>query len=204
MIGKAQKSHGARSELNSLFGLKKNGSVEPHQNIRHTVQISTPRDLCAFPTMKSELRGKKFRSDQRSAARGWSVVRSASFAKGGTSKNRPSPHLHKVPTRSNKVSPRTFQTALVYSFHCVFFVSFLLFSFTFLVSFYYLFLTFLSSVCLSFPFLAVPLCYLIYLFLSFFKCLSAIPTAVYKPMYLGALFTPVQQKRLQKQVSFQS
>jgi hypothetical protein len=40
---------------------------------------------------------------------GWSVVRSASAAKGGTSKKRPSPHLHKVPTRSNKASPRTFQ-----------------------------------------------------------------------------------------------
>jgi hypothetical protein len=43
-------------------------------------------------------------------------VRSASFAKGGTSEKRPSPHLHKFPTRSNKVSPRTFQTALVLSF----------------------------------------------------------------------------------------
>jgi hypothetical protein len=42
---------------------------------------------------------------------GWSVVRSASLAKGGTSKKRPSPHFHKVPTRSNDVSPRTFQTA---------------------------------------------------------------------------------------------
>jgi hypothetical protein len=47
---------------------------------------------------------------------GWSVVRSASLAKWGTSKKRPSPHLHKVPTRSNKVNPRTFQTALVNSF----------------------------------------------------------------------------------------
>jgi hypothetical protein len=28
----------------------------------------------------------------------WNVVRSASLAKEGTSKNRPSPHLHKVPT----------------------------------------------------------------------------------------------------------
>jgi hypothetical protein len=42
-----------------------------------------------------------------------SLVRSASLAKGGTSKKRPSPHLHKVPTRSNKVSPRTLLTALV-------------------------------------------------------------------------------------------
>jgi hypothetical protein len=44
---------------------------------------------------------------------GWSVVRSASLPKGGTSKKRPSPHLNKVLTRRNTVSPRTFQTALV-------------------------------------------------------------------------------------------
>jgi hypothetical protein len=43
----------------------------------------------------------------------WSVVRCASFANGGTSKKRPSPYLHKVPPRSNKVSERTFQTALI-------------------------------------------------------------------------------------------
>jgi hypothetical protein len=46
---------------------------------------------------------------------GWSVLRSGSLAMGGTSKRRPSPHLHKVPTRSNKVSPRTFKTALINS-----------------------------------------------------------------------------------------
>jgi hypothetical protein len=78
-------------------------------------------DFWAFPTMKRELRGKKFRSSQRSATcflrSSWSVVRSASLAKGGTSKKRPSPHLHEVPTRSNKVSPRTFQTALVNETH---------------------------------------------------------------------------------------
>jgi hypothetical protein len=45
---------------------------------------------------------------------GWSIVRSASLAKGGYSKKRPSPYLHKVPTRSNKASPRTFQTTLVF------------------------------------------------------------------------------------------
>jgi hypothetical protein len=44
---------------------------------------------------------------------GWSVVRTASLAKGGTSKKRLSPRPHKVPTRSNKVSPQTFQAALV-------------------------------------------------------------------------------------------
>jgi hypothetical protein len=46
---------------------------------------------------------------------GWSIVRSASLAKGGTLKRRLLPHLHKVPTQSNKVkvSPRTLQTVLV-------------------------------------------------------------------------------------------
>jgi hypothetical protein len=47
---------------------------------------------------------------------GWSVVRNASLAKGGTSIKRPSRHLHKVPNRSNKVSPRTLQTDLVFRF----------------------------------------------------------------------------------------
>jgi hypothetical protein len=43
MVGKAQKSHRARSELNSVFGLEK------------------------ADRWKRELRGKKFRSDQRPA-----------------------------------------------------------------------------------------------------------------------------------------
>jgi hypothetical protein len=33
----------------------------------------TPCDFLAFSTKKGELRGKKFRSDQRSAARFWEV-----------------------------------------------------------------------------------------------------------------------------------
>jgi hypothetical protein len=45
---------------------------------------------------------------------GWSIVRSALLAKEGTLKKRPSPHLHKVLTQSNKVSPQTLETALVY------------------------------------------------------------------------------------------
>jgi hypothetical protein len=44
---------------------------------------------------------------------GWSGVRSSSLAEGGTSKKRPSPHLHKVPTRIHKGSPRTLQMAFV-------------------------------------------------------------------------------------------
>jgi hypothetical protein len=45
---------------------------------------------------------------------GWSVVRNALLSKGGTSKKRPSTHLHKIPTWSNKVSPWTLQMALVF------------------------------------------------------------------------------------------
>jgi hypothetical protein len=44
---------------------------------------------------------------------GWSVVRSTSLAKGSTLEKSPSTKLHKVPTLSNKVSPRTLQTALI-------------------------------------------------------------------------------------------
>jgi hypothetical protein len=46
----------------------------------------------------------------------WNIVRSTSFAKGGTSKKRLSLHLHKVVTWSNKVSPWTLQTALINNF----------------------------------------------------------------------------------------
>jgi hypothetical protein len=44
---------------------------------------------------------------------GWSVVGSASLAKGGTSKKRASLYLYKVPTLSYKVSPWTLQTDLI-------------------------------------------------------------------------------------------
>jgi hypothetical protein len=45
---------------------------------------------------------------------GWSIVRSASLAKGSTLKKILSLHLHKVLIWSNKASSRTSQTALVY------------------------------------------------------------------------------------------
>jgi hypothetical protein len=49
MVGKALKSHGTSSELNSVFGLEKVDRWNPIRTL--------------------ELRGKKFRSDERSAAR---------------------------------------------------------------------------------------------------------------------------------------
>jgi hypothetical protein len=120
MFGKAQNSHRAMSELNSAFSLEK-------------VDRSNPIRTSAVQSRSRPMRFLGFSNHEKGALRqeisrwlkvcstfsrsGWSVVRSASLAKGGTSKKTPSPHLHKVPTRSNKVSPRTFQTALVYALY---------------------------------------------------------------------------------------
>jgi hypothetical protein len=68
MVGKAQKSHGERSELNSVFGLEKVDSGTPLEHPPYSPDLA-PCDFLVFPTMKRELRRKKFRSDQRSAAR---------------------------------------------------------------------------------------------------------------------------------------
>jgi hypothetical protein len=62
VVGKAQKSHGARSELNSVFGLEKVVGGIPLEHPLYSPDL----DLCdfwAFPTMKREPQGKKFRSD---------------------------------------------------------------------------------------------------------------------------------------------
>jgi hypothetical protein len=68
MVEKAQKSHGARSELNSVLGLEKVDGGTPSEHPPYGPDLA-PWDIWAFPTVKRELRGKKFRSDQRSAAR---------------------------------------------------------------------------------------------------------------------------------------
>jgi hypothetical protein len=109
MVGKAQKSHGTRS---GLYGGCSNG-VPP---------ISVSASIATFQSRISDAPLGLHRHPKKSSFKttvtpfsrsGWSVVRSALLVKGGTSKKRPSPHLHTVPTRSNKVSPRTLQTALV-------------------------------------------------------------------------------------------
>jgi hypothetical protein len=116
-VGKAQKSHGARSELNSVFGLEKWIGGTPSEHPPYSLDLA-PCDFWVFPIMKMEFRRQEISKWSTVCSTflrsGWSVVRSASLAKGGTSKKRPSPHLHKIPTRSNKVSPRTFQTEFVY------------------------------------------------------------------------------------------
>jgi hypothetical protein len=111
MVGKAQKSHWARS---GLYGECSNG-VPP---------ISVSTSIATFQSCNADAPLRLLRQPKKGSFKmtvtpfsrsGWSVVRSASLARGGTSKNRPLPHLHKVPTRSNTVSPQTLQTALVHN-----------------------------------------------------------------------------------------
>jgi hypothetical protein len=121
MVGKAQKLHGASS---GLYGGCSNGVPPIHLfQSEHRFQFeSRPMRFLGFsnhekgaPRQEISKRSTVCGTFSRS---GWSVVRSVSLAKGGTSKKRPSPHPHKVPTRSKKVNPRTLQTGLVLtSFH---------------------------------------------------------------------------------------
>jgi hypothetical protein len=82
MVGKAQKSHGARSEL---YGGCSNG-VPP---------ISVGAFIVTFQSRNADAPLRLLRHPKKGSFKttvilfsrsGWSVVRSASFAKGGTSK----------------------------------------------------------------------------------------------------------------------
>jgi hypothetical protein len=116
MIGKAHKSHRARSEL---YGGCSNGVPPIHffQAERRIQFRPRPTRFLGFSNHEKEAPrqniSKSLTVCSTFSRSGWSVVRSASLAKGGTSKKRPSSKLHRVPTWSNNVSPRTFQTALV-------------------------------------------------------------------------------------------
>jgi hypothetical protein len=61
MVGKAQKLHGARRKLNSVFRLEKVDHWNPIRTFAIQFRIA-PCDFWAFPTMRRELQGKKFRS----------------------------------------------------------------------------------------------------------------------------------------------
>jgi hypothetical protein len=117
MVGKAQKLRGAKS---GLYGGCSNG-VPPIHFLQVANRIQFRSRLMLFLGFSNHEKGAPRQEVSKLStvcstfsSSWWSVVRSASLAKGGTSKKRPSPHLHKVPTRSNKVSPRTLQTALLY------------------------------------------------------------------------------------------
>jgi hypothetical protein len=115
MVGKVQKSHGARSELTSVFGLEKMDRWNPIRT--SSIQSrSHPTRFLGFSNHEKGAPRQEISNWSTVCSTfsrsGWSFIRGASLVKWGTSKKRPSPHLHKVPTRSNKASPRTFQTAL--------------------------------------------------------------------------------------------
>jgi hypothetical protein len=110
MAGKAQKSHGARS---GLYGGCSDGVPPIHFfQAEHRIQFRCrPMRFMGFYSHEKGAPRQEISKWSTVCSKfsrsGWSVVRSASLAEGGTSKKRPSPYLHKVLTRSNKVSPRT-------------------------------------------------------------------------------------------------
>jgi hypothetical protein len=122
VVGEAQKSHGARS---GLYGGCSNAVPLIHFfQAEHRIQFwSRSVRFLGFSNHekgapKQEI-SKWWTVCSTFSRSEWSVVRSASLAKGGSSKKWPSPHLHKVPTRSNKASPRNLRTALVETFQCL-------------------------------------------------------------------------------------
>jgi hypothetical protein len=106
IVGKAQKSHGARS---GLYGGCSNAVPPIHffqaeQRIQFTSRPMRFLDFSNHEKGAPRQEISKWSTVCNTFSRsGWSVVRSASLAMGGTSKKRPSPHLHKAMTRSNKV-----------------------------------------------------------------------------------------------------
>jgi hypothetical protein len=116
-LKKPRNRMGARSALNSVFDSEEVDRWKPITASALQSRSRPMRFLCFSNYWKGTPRQEisKWSTVCNTFSRsGWSVVRSASLAKGSTSKKRPSPHLHEVPTRSNKVSPRTFQMTLVY------------------------------------------------------------------------------------------
>jgi hypothetical protein len=112
MVGNLTNRMGTRSELNSVFGLE---NVDRWNPIRSSAiqSRSRPMRFLGFSNHeKGALRqeiSKWSTGCSRFSRSGWSVVRIASLTKRGTSKKRPSPNLHEVPTRSNKVNTQIFK-----------------------------------------------------------------------------------------------
>jgi hypothetical protein len=115
MVGNAQKSHGARY---GLYGGCSNGVLPIYFfQTEHRIQFRyRPMRFLDVSNHEKGAPRQEISACSTFSRSGWSVVRSASLVKGGTSKKGPSPHLHKVPTWCNKVSPRTLQTALVFTY----------------------------------------------------------------------------------------
>jgi hypothetical protein len=105
MVWKDPKSHGARSEFNSVFGLEK---VDGWNPIRTSAIQSRSRPMRFLGFSSHEKGAPKQEISKWSTVcstfsrSGWSVVRSTSLAKVGASKKRPSLRLHKVQIQSNE------------------------------------------------------------------------------------------------------
>jgi hypothetical protein len=104
VVGKAQKSHGARC---GLYGGCSNGIPPVHFfQAEHRSQFrSRPMRFLGFSNHEKEAPREEILKCSTvcstfSRKSGRSVVWSVSLAKGGTSKKRPSPHLHEVLSRS--------------------------------------------------------------------------------------------------------
>jgi hypothetical protein len=97
MVGKGQKSHGARSELNSVFGLEKLDRWNP---IRSSAIQSRSRPMRFLGFSNHENGAPRQEISKWSTVcstfsrSGWSAVGSSSLANWSSSKKRPSPHLH--------------------------------------------------------------------------------------------------------------
>jgi hypothetical protein len=108
-LEKLRNRMGARSDL---YGGCSNG-VPPISVSASTATFQSRNADAALRLLRHPEKGSLKATVTQFSRSGWSVARSASLAKGCTSKKRPSPHLHEVPTQSDEVSPRTLQTALV-------------------------------------------------------------------------------------------
>jgi hypothetical protein len=119
MVGKAPKSHGAGSGL--YDGCSDGVPLIHFFQTEHRIQFrSRPMRFLDFSRREKGAPRQEISNWSTVCSTfsrsGWSVVRNSSLAKGGTLRNRPSPHLHKVRLGViNKASSRTLQTALVHT-----------------------------------------------------------------------------------------
>jgi hypothetical protein len=110
MVGKAQKWQGMRSGL--YAGCSNGVPLNYFFQAEYRIQFrSRPMRLLGFSNHEKGAPGQeisKWSTVCGTFSRsGWSVIRRESLIKGDSSRKRPSPHLHKVSTRSNKLRPRT-------------------------------------------------------------------------------------------------
>jgi hypothetical protein len=122
MVGKAQKLHGARS---GLYGRCSNGVPPIHfSQAEHRIQFRS-HDMRFLGLPNHEKGAKRQEISNWSTVcstfsrSGRSVVRSASLAKGGTSKKRPSLHLHKVRIGVKRWVHKLFKQHSYYSWHII-------------------------------------------------------------------------------------